>query len=120
MAAGLLENTMPQPIDDCLKLLGRLLCGGQGHGAVMSSHWVPPDLLGSSDAVGGKGLLESVLGVLGLQAGSVSDTDTLPSLGMDSMQLVEVCLPDTGSTLPQVWASVLELFYIHSQKVRCF
>ena len=91
MAAGLLENSMPQPIDDCLKLLGRLLCGGEGYGAVMSSHWVPPDLLGSHDAAGGKGLLESVLGVLGMQAGSVSDTDTLPSLGMDSMQLVEVC-----------------------------
>ena len=51
---------------------------------------MPPDLLGSNDAAGGRGLLESVLGVLGMQAGSVSDTDTLPSLGMDSMQLVEV------------------------------
>jgi hypothetical protein len=90
MAGGLLETSMPQPIDGCLMLLGRLLCGGQGYAAVMSSHWVPPDLLGSTTQVGGKGLLESVLGVLGLQAESVSDTDTLPSLGMDSMQLVEV------------------------------
>lgn len=90
MAAGLLEATLPQPIDDCLKILGRMLCGGKGYGAVMSSHWVPPDLLGSASETEGKGLLESVLGVLGLQAGGVTDTDTLPSLGMDSMQLVEV------------------------------
>ena len=44
------EISLPQPVDDCLQVLGRLLCGGPGHGPVMGSYWQPSDLLGRSGA----------------------------------------------------------------------
>ena len=37
-----------------------------------------------------QGLLEAVLGVMGVRESDVTDTDTLSNLGIDSMQLVEV------------------------------
>ena len=48
MAAGLLGASMAQPIDDCLKVLGTLMLGGEKSSPVMSSSWQPLDLLGKS------------------------------------------------------------------------
>lgn len=52
MAAGLLGASMAQPIDDCLKTLGKLMTAGPKQSAVMSSSWQPTDLLGK--AAGGE------------------------------------------------------------------
>ena len=47
--------------------------------------------------------MEAALRILGLQPGEISDTDTLVSLGMDSMQMVEVRqLPSKTQICPQI------------------
>ena len=44
-----------------------------------------------SQATGDQGkLVDAVLALLGLEANAVADTDTMESLGMDSMQVAEV------------------------------
>ena len=51
MIGRLAEISLPQPVDDCLKVLGQMLCSNKRHGAVMGSYWQPSNLLGgSSDA----------------------------------------------------------------------
>ena len=44
------EVSIAQPVDDCLKILGQMLCGGFGKAAVMGSFWQPADQLGSNAA----------------------------------------------------------------------
>lgn len=39
---------MPQPVDDCLQVLGNLLCGAPA--PVVSTYWQPSDRLGSTAA----------------------------------------------------------------------
>lgn len=48
MIGRLAEISLPQPVDDCLKVLGTMLCSGGRHGAVMGSFWQPSNLLGTS------------------------------------------------------------------------
>jgi hypothetical protein len=50
MIGRLAEISLAQPVDDCLKLLGRFLSKGKGHGPVMGSFWQPSNLLGSTAA----------------------------------------------------------------------
>lgn len=51
MIGRLSEISLPQPVDDCLKVLGQMLCTSSKLGAVMGSYWQPANLLGgSSDA----------------------------------------------------------------------
>ena len=51
MIGRLSEISLPQPVDDCLAVLGHMLCTSRQHGAVMGSYWQPSNLLGgSSDA----------------------------------------------------------------------
>ena len=91
MENGLLGATMAQPIDDCLKVLGRLMVSGPLSAAVMSSIWQPLDILGKgSGGSSTRGLLDSILSVMGLSPASVGAADTLSRLGIDSMQMVEV------------------------------
>ena len=94
MASGLLGASMAQPIDDCLKTLGQLMIAGPLQSPVMTSSWQPLDLLGKSSGGEAKDLLQAILGVMGLSAAEVNDSDTLSRLGIDSMQLVEVSFPD--------------------------
>ena len=54
MQGGLLGASLPQPVEDCLNVVGRMLCGGPGHGAVMSSTWQPMDVLKKSTSGGTK------------------------------------------------------------------
>ena len=90
MASGLLGASLAQPIDDCLKTLGQLMIAGPLQAPVMTSSWQPLDLLGKSSGGEAKDLLQAILGVMGLTAAEVNDSDTLSRLGIDSMQLVEV------------------------------
>lgn len=90
MASGLLGAAMAQPIDDCLKTLGNLMIAAHMQAPVMTSSWQPLDLLGKSSGGEAKDVLAAILGVMGLSAAEVNDSDTLSRLGIDSMQLVEV------------------------------
>ena len=91
MEGGLLGASMPQPIDACLDTLARLMVSGPLAAPVMSSSWQPLDILGkSSGSNAKKDLLGSILTVMGLTASSVTNSDTLSRLGIDSMQMVEV------------------------------
>lgn len=90
MASGLLGAAMAQPIDDCLKTLGQLMIAGPLQAPVMTSSWQPADLMGKSASGEAKNVLAAILGVMGLSAAEVNDSDTLARLGIDSMQLVEV------------------------------
>lgn len=54
MADGLLGASKPQPIDDCLKTLGRMMTGGPKVAAVMGSTWQPNDLLSKGSSKGSK------------------------------------------------------------------
>ena len=38
--------------------------------------------------------MTAILDIMGLKPSDVSDSDTLASMGIDSMQLVEVCLSE--------------------------
>lgn len=91
MEGGLLGASLPQPIDACLDTLSRIMVSGPLCHAVMSSAWQPLDILGKSAGSNAKkDLLGSILTVMGLSANSVSNSDTLSRLGIDSMQMVEV------------------------------
>ena len=48
MLGGLLNDHLPQPVDDCLATLGRLLSGGTMYPPVISPRWVPPLAIKSS------------------------------------------------------------------------
>ena len=50
MIGRLAEISLAQPVDDCLKLLGRFLCGGKGQAPVVGSFWQPANLLGGAAA----------------------------------------------------------------------
>ena len=51
MIGRLAEISLPQPVDDCLAVMGQMLCSSKRHGAVMGCYWQPTKLLGdSSDA----------------------------------------------------------------------
>ena len=56
MADGLLGASIAQPIDDCIRVLARLMCGGpkDSYGPVMASSWQKLDILTKSDAAGSK------------------------------------------------------------------
>lgn len=48
MIGRLAEISLPQPVDDCLAVMGQMLCTSERHGAVMGSYWQPTNLLGNS------------------------------------------------------------------------
>ena len=51
-------------------------------------------------------LMSSILDIMGLKAGEVNDSDTLMSMGIDSMQLVEVsCVPKSSDHVQTCSAS---------------
>ncbi|EIE22203.1 ketoacyl-synt-domain-containing protein [Coccomyxa subellipsoidea C-169] len=83
------EWLLPQPVDDCLRVLGSCLLGGSQVAPIMCS---TAETLGCSSATCKEDidLVEAVLSLMGLKAGTVSENDSLAALGIDSMQLVEV------------------------------
>ena len=56
MIGRLAEISLPQPVDDCLQVMGRLLCKSKHSAPVMGSFWQPANMLGNaadaSDKVG--------------------------------------------------------------------
>ena len=90
LVGRMFEYSVPQPVDDCLHVLGRFLCGKPGHGPVLSSFSQPLDMLGTKGADGDKDLVTAILDIMGLSVDAVSDNDNLAAMGIDSMQLVEV------------------------------
>ena len=64
--------------------------------------------------------MEAALRILGLQPGDISDTDTLVSLGMDSMQMVEVRqLPSKTLVRPQIIPIRVAVMLCQIQAVKC-
>lgn len=47
----LAEISLPQPVDDCLQVLGKMLCGGRGCAPVQCCYWQPTNMLfGGADS----------------------------------------------------------------------
>lgn len=42
MLGGLLNDALPQPVDECLATIGRLLRGGKKYPPVIAPRWIPP------------------------------------------------------------------------------
>ena len=50
MLGGLLNDALPQPVDDCLATLGHLLSRGSKYPPVIGPRWIPPLGIKSSGA----------------------------------------------------------------------
>ncbi|EIE23140.1 hypothetical protein COCSUDRAFT_47508 [Coccomyxa subellipsoidea C-169] len=83
------EWLLPQPVDDCLRVLASCLLGGKEVTPLMCS---TTETVGSNSADGEEDtdLVEAVLSLMGLKADAVGENDNLAALGIDSMQLMEV------------------------------
>ncbi|CAK0786732.1 hypothetical protein CVIRNUC_009946 [Coccomyxa viridis] len=83
------EWLLPQPVDDCLRVLSSCLLGGKSVTPLMCS---TSETIGSNSADDGEDtdLVEAVLNLMGLKADAVGENDNLAALGIDSMQLMEV------------------------------
>ncbi|EIE19942.1 hypothetical protein COCSUDRAFT_58179 [Coccomyxa subellipsoidea C-169] len=84
------EINPPQPIEDCLVALGKFLCGGPGISSMMGCNATLTELYSNTGGDSDKGLVASVLGLMGLKEGEVGENDSLADLGLDSLQLVEI------------------------------
>ncbi|EIE19938.1 hypothetical protein COCSUDRAFT_44339 [Coccomyxa subellipsoidea C-169] len=84
------EINPPQPIEDCLVALGKFLCGGPCIGSMMGCNATLNELYSNTGGDSDKGLVASVLGLMGLKEGEVGENDSLADLGLDSLQLVEI------------------------------
>lgn len=98
MEAGLLGASMPQPIDSCLKTLGRLMLSGPKSGAVMASSWQPLDILGKGSASNSKKV--SLEASAHLQPRMVLAVPSLsPQAGAVSFESAK----DGHATIAEVW-----------------
>ena len=90
-AINFLHLLVPQPIDECLNLLGELLCPRTSPPPVVQ---VCARTLRGGGAAGGaddgRSLVEVVLDLLGAKEGDIAEDAPLSGMGIDSMQAVEV------------------------------
>ncbi|KAK9916399.1 hypothetical protein WJX75_002178 [Coccomyxa subellipsoidea] len=84
------EINPPQPIEDCLVALGNFLCGGPGISSMMGCNATLNELYSNTGGDSDKGLVVSVLELMGLKEEEVGENDSLADLGLDSLQLVEI------------------------------
>ena len=90
-AINFLHLLVPQPIDECLCLLGELLCPRTAPPPVVQI--CARTLRGGGGADGGddgRSLVEVVLDLLGAKEGDIAEDAPLSGMGIDSMQAVEV------------------------------
>ncbi|KAK9904717.1 hypothetical protein WJX75_001194 [Coccomyxa subellipsoidea] len=85
----LLEHSTPQPIDECLAILGDAIVRQNSLSPVMSV-FAKAVKDGDGDDDDGKGLVEMVMELLGIDPNSIGEDDNLAGMGIDSMQVVEV------------------------------
>ncbi|CAL8464659.1 g4194 [Coccomyxa elongata] len=85
----LLEYSTPQPIDECLAILGDAIVRQNKLSPVMSV-FAKAVKDGDGDDDDGKGLVEMVMELLGIDPNSIGEDDNLAGMGIDSMQVVEV------------------------------
>ena len=81
---------LPQNIDSCLESLSVALFAQSSH-AVVTSYLRKSSDIATADANGGAvPLTQRIARVLGIELSKIKPTDTLASLGMDSLQSVEI------------------------------